>query len=103
MLLATDVHYKEKYAKVVGVLFNWEDEEMQGVWKWNVADVFAGNLGGTFDFFELKIYNTVTEFRWYLTDNLEKEGVESDWFFKVVKINSVKYNVIKSFVRIFLF
>lgn len=26
MILAIDVHYKETYAKAVGVLFNWEDE-----------------------------------------------------------------------------
>lgn len=26
MTLAVDVHYKETYAKTVGVLFNWEDE-----------------------------------------------------------------------------
>lgn len=27
MILAVDVHYKEKYAKAVGVLFNWNDEQ----------------------------------------------------------------------------
>ncbi|MAX71970.1 MAG: endonuclease V [Flavobacteriaceae bacterium] len=31
MLLAIDVHYKEKYAKAVGVLFNWEDENPQHI------------------------------------------------------------------------
>src|SRR4051812_12363005 len=27
MLLAIDVHYKEKFARAVGVLFNWDDAE----------------------------------------------------------------------------
>ena len=31
MILAIDVHYKEPYAKAVGVLFNWQDEHPQTV------------------------------------------------------------------------
>ncbi|HNA95557.1 MAG TPA: endonuclease V [Saprospiraceae bacterium] len=31
MILAIDVHYKETYAKAVGVLFNWQDEHPQTV------------------------------------------------------------------------
>lgn len=39
MILALDVHYKETYAKAVGVLFNWEDTKPQKVFSKNIAQV----------------------------------------------------------------
>jgi len=48
MLLAIDVHYREKEAKAVGVLFHWEDEEPK--------EVFVENLQGIEDYISGQFY-----------------------------------------------
>lgn len=39
MIFAVDVHYRERYAKAVGVLFNWEDEAIKREFITLVEDV----------------------------------------------------------------
>ncbi|WP_333809340.1 endonuclease V [Flavobacterium sp.] len=47
MLLAIDVHYKEKYSKAVGVFFNWEDEIPKEI-ETTIIDEFAEYESGQF-------------------------------------------------------
>lgn len=47
MILAIDVHYKESYAKAVGVLFNWEDESPKEIISIDI-DTVEGYVPGEF-------------------------------------------------------
>jgi len=61
---------------------NWNYKDIKGKWEWTVKDIFYGNKG-TFDFYEVTMYTSDVNFRWYITENLEKEDTDENIYKKI--------------------